>query len=307
MMITTNKYLFIPFIVSMAILISSCNKPLEEPTESVTENVNGFNVIWRSQISDKQITTIRNILEDMVLVEGGYVVIGATPEQLDFARQNEWPTMYVNLSNYYICKHEVTDEEFNTIMGRTVSSTIDYASHITFQEWQAFINTLNDLTSMNFNFPTEAQWEYAARGGRASQHFVYPGSNDWKDICSGSIIHGSTKPNELGIYNMGDLKSEWCLDYYNTYYSNSIVIDWIQTTGKYHVVRGGNYRCTIETKNYNSKNINSSYYRLGYGTTLVNSEMDYRNCRITSRSYHYDDGSSANIVGLRLAVNPTMN
>lgn len=288
----------------MLLVLTSCEKDFKDPGESHTENVCGFEVSWRSQITEEQMAAIREILFDMVRVEGGFFVMGATPEQAGLVRPNELPTSYVKLSDYYICRHEVTDEEFNIIMDRNINATATSASRISLSEWKQFIALLNDFTSLHFNFPTEAQWEFAARGGNKSQGFIYPGSNEWQDVCSGSHTAGSELPNELGIYNMGDLKSEWCRDFYEEYLTGSILLDWVQKNGKYQVVRGGNYLCTELTEKYQPKNNRNGYvsYLLGQEASLSHPEMDYRNCRTTSRSYDYGHEIGNTIVGLRLAM-----
>ncbi len=282
-------------------LLTSCSKSFDEPIDATRETINGIDVKWRSQVTEEQKSTIRDILQDMVFVEGDYFVMGATPEQDRYARPNEYPNSYISLSNYYICKYEVSDEQFNVIMDDTKSSSSSYPSRISYEEWERFIVLLQDMTMLNFNFPTEAQWEFAARGGKSSKRYLYPGSNDINEIRSTSFTVGSKVPNELGLFNMGDLKSEWCMDLYGDLISGNLLINWVQREGKYHVVRGGNYLCTIESDKYLSPTIKSELsYQLSYGTTFSKPEMDYRNCRVTSRAYCYD---SENRVGCRLVLN----
>lgn len=295
---TYIKQIIIPLTI---ILFVSCSESFENPTESIDETINGITVKWRSQITEKQKSVIRKIIQDMVTVEGDYFVMGATPEQDNYARPNEYPNSYILLSNYYISKYEVTDEQFNVIMNDSKSASSSYPSRISYEEWERFIALLQDFTSLNFNFPTEAQWEFAARGGKLSKGYIYPGSNEINEVQSTSHINGSNVPNELGLFNMGDLKSEWCLDYYGDLISDKLLINWIQLEGKYHVVRGGNYLCTIESDKYSDPSIKSEIsYHLGYGTTLSQPEMDYRNCRVSSRSYC---SNPENTVGCRLVLN----
>ena len=300
-----NNSKFFIFLYICAIFISgeflqSCTKDLDEPLQSITETINGFEVEWRTQITVEQKNTITEILNDMVAVEGDFFVMGATPEQAEMARPNEYPNAYVYLSDYHIGGHEVNDAQYNAIMGAAKTSSERYPRNISLSEWTLFVDVLKDLTGLNFNFPSEAQWEYAARGGKHSKGYIYPGSDTLEDVRSTSIINGSQVPNELGLCNLADLKSEWCLDFYNDLVSGSILTDWIQLNGEYRVVRGGNYLCTATTNSYYPNNSSDLCYRLAYGTTAVNNEQDYRQCRISSRSYSYKGNS---YIGCRLVIN----
>ena len=96
-------------IVLFVILITSCTKELECPEGNGIEKINGFIVKWRKQIRAEQKNCIREILNNMVEVEGGTFVMGATEEQTEFARPNEYPLSYNMISSFYICKYEITD------------------------------------------------------------------------------------------------------------------------------------------------------------------------------------------------------
>jgi formylglycine-generating enzyme required for sulfatase activity len=288
--------------------LTSCQEQLELPIDKDnTEQINGFLVHWRAQISEAQKDAARGILNDMVFVSGGCFVMGATPEQNGLARQNEYPNIYVKLSDYFICRYEVTDEQYSIITGEEISASLNDASRTSLSDWEVFISTLSDLTSISFALPTEAQWEYAARGGNRSLGYIYPGSNNIEDVRSTSFEYGSDTPNELGLYNMADLKSEWCSDYYSPYeWENRIIYNRKIVEGSYHVVRGGNYKCTEITDKYANKNDSpNSYYASNYSlsayTTSTKKNLDYRHCRITSRSYAYE--TSQYLVGCRLVIN----
>lgn len=303
-----NFLRLLPVCVFIGILNVSCETSFEEPDKKPElEIVNGIQVKWRTQITDNQKSALREILNNLVLVEGDYFAMGASPEQDKYARPNEYPNAYIKLSNYYICKNEVTDTQFNAIMGTKKTSSSSYLSRISLSEWEVFINLIKDLTSVNFNFPSEAQWEFAARGGKLSKGYIFPGSNKVEEVRSTSHVNGSRTPNELGLYNMADLKSEWCLDYYNDLISDKILFDFVQVNGKDHVVRGGNYRCSIESDKYFPKYNSELNYRLGYGTTITQKNMDYRNCRTTSRSYSSDNIYGNDYIGVRLVVNISRN
>ncbi len=296
----------IRFIVAVCLLgvLHSCTEVLDTPSSITFEKIGNFSIKWRSQITDEQKTAIKELLYDMVLINSGSFVMGATPEQIEYARNNEYPNQYVSLSEYYIAAHEVDDKLYNTITGESVSASSSYASRISFSQWQNFINILCDMTSISFSLPTEAQWEYAARGAASSNNYIYPGSNNLEEIRSTSFLEGSTVSNEIGIYNMGDLKSEWCLDLYSSFNSDYFMHNPISTSGKYKVVRGGNFRCTIEKDDYESKSGSSTNYNLSFGTSYVKRDLDYRHCRITSRSYSYTDGDIGHdYIGCRLVIN----
>lgn len=291
------KYFYnaLRFFVMLAALTSCGTSLPEEP--AMTETVADFAVSWQTGTTDKQKETVRQILNNMVLVPAGEFVMGASSEQLPYARKNELPNAYVRLSNYYICKFEVTDDEYDTITGDNKSS-----KYYTLSEYQHFINILRDMTGLCFDFPSEAQWEYAARGAHKSMHYLYPGSNNLDQVNSYSYPDGSKHPNEIGLYNMADLKGEWCKDSYALFPTDEILVDWIQLTGYDNVVRGGNYRCTATIDNYNTSFLYS-------GNSITKKEMDSRHCRVSSRSYYSTKSNlspgeiGTNIIGLRLTIN----
>lgn len=298
-----NRIINILIIAIFVSAICSCQVSYDIPEGNEHEDVNGFQIHWRKQITDDQKSVVRDILSDMVFVKGGFFVMGATPEQSDYARANEYPNIYVSLSDYYVCRYEVTDEQFTIITGIQVSSTEKYSSRISYNDWDLFIEILSDLTSIPFSLPTEAQWEYAARGGELSKGYIYPGSNDIDQIRSCSHTEGSNTPNELGIYNMADLKSEWCADFYELYQDEYHSTENREIkNGKYHVVRGGNYLCTKETEKYYPSTQTGYSISSNNNATMSDNKMDFRHCRITSRSYGYENGTCY-YIGCRLVIN----
>lgn len=172
---------------------------------------------------------------NMVLVKGGTFTMGATEDQGDDTDSDEVPTHLVTLSDYYIGETEVTQQLWTAVMGE---GPIPYdgdqhpMKNLSYDDCILFIRKLNEMTGRHFHLPTEAQWEFAARGGNRSGHFMFAGSDDidkvgwyadnsWnqgkKSPDFGNHPVGSKKPNELGIYDMSGNVWEWCHDYYSKY------------------------------------------------------------------------------------------
>jgi len=201
---------------------------------------------------------VNGIIIDLVLVEGGSFTMGATDDLIALApcSDDELPAHEVTLDSYYMAKYEVTQALWTEIMGSNPSQMIknndcpvDGMSHLQCLE---FVEKLNERTGLQFNLPTEAQWEYAARGGNKSQGFLYSGSNDATEVGwvmenmaeFGQHPGGQKAPNELGIYDMTGNVMEWCLDFYAPYQEgpqvNPVVTEPIDS-GNSCVVRGGGY------------------------------------------------------------------
>ena len=169
---------------------------------------------------------------EMVWVSGGTFTMGATSEQGSDAWDDEKPAHKVTLSGYYIGKYEVTQKLWKAVMGNNPSNfTGDNlpVENVSWNDVQEFIRKLNQLTGKSYRLPTEAEWEYAARGGSNSRGYKYSGSDNvgsvaWYYDNSGSTTHpvGSKSPNELGIYDMSGNVLEWCQDRWaSNYYSSS--------------------------------------------------------------------------------------
>ena len=191
---------------------------------------------------------IKKLVENMVRVEGGTFTMGATAEQGSDADGDEKPTHQVTLSTYYIGKYEVTQAEWQAVMGTNPSGfkgdNLPVES-VTWFDCQEFIRKLNELTGKQFRLPTEAEWEYAARGGNKSNRTKYAGGSDidnvawYSDNSNGTHPVGQKRPNELGLYDMSGNVYEWCQDWFGDYSSTSQTNPQDPATGTKRVLRGG--------------------------------------------------------------------
>ena len=192
---------------------------------------------------------LNKLINNMVYVSGGTFTMGGTSEQGSDAWDDEKPTHSVTLSSYYICKYEVTQALWRAVMGSNPSYFKGDnlpVEQVSWNDCQTFINRLNNYTGRNFRLPTEAEWDFAARGGNNSRHYKYSGSNNIGDVAwygdnSGECTHpvGTKRPNELGLYDMSGNVFEWCSDWYGTYSSYSQTNPTGPDSGSYCINRGG--------------------------------------------------------------------
>lgn len=189
--------------------------------------------------------TVNGYSFDMVPVAGGTFTMG-------LSNTDEHRFHQVTLSDFMIGKFEVTEGLWNAVMGSSTSSKgSNYpAGNVSYDKSQQFCRRLSQLTGQNFRLPTEAEWEYAARGGRMSQGYEYPGANSLSEIGlekgnkpDGLTPVGLRKPNELGIYDMAGNAYEWCSDWHSDkYYGQSPNMNpQGPSNGKERVKRGGYY------------------------------------------------------------------
>ena len=237
----------------------------------------GITPKWSKDITPEQKEIISRLIDNMVKVEGGTFTMGATSEQGGDADSDEKPAHQVTLSNFFIGKYEVTQEEWQAVIGRNPSrfkGSNKPVEKVCWNECQYFIRALNLLTGLNFSLPTEAQWEYAARGGNRSKGYKYSGSNNVDDVAwhSGNSktngekqTHevGTMMPNELGLYDMSGNVWEWCSDWYGSYSSGSQTNPTGPYSGSAHVLRGGSWyniagSCRVSGRNDYSPDIRGS-------------------------------------------------
>ncbi len=245
-------------------------------TERTTQGTNG------KAVSGNQSFTVGGVSFTMIAVQGGTFTMGATGEQGSDAYSDEKPAHKVTVSSFYIGQTEVTQELWEAVMGGNPSEFKGAkrpVENVSWDDCQEFIRKLNAKTGKSFRLPTEAEWEYAARGGSRSQGYKYSGGNSvgdvaWYDVNSydkgksspdyGTHNVATKRANELGIYDMSGNVWEWCQDKWYNYDGSSY-------TGSHRVHRGGSW-------------------------------FDFaRFCRVTLRS-DYSPGDRRNRLGLRLAL-----
>ncbi len=261
---------------------------VEEGTSTVylTDTSTGATSVLTVIVQSKETFTVNGVTFTMVAVEGGTFTMGATAEQGSDAYDSEKPAHQVTLSSYCIGQTEVTQALWQAVMGSNPSyfnggsygtnlqRPVEYVS---WHDCQTFITKLNQLTGKTFRLPTEAEWEFAARGGNLSQGYKYAGSNTIGDVAwyfsnSSSTTHAvATKaPNELGLYDMSGNVWEWCQDWYGSYSSYAQTNPVGPSSGSYRVKRGGswgNYAgyCRVSIRDNNTP----SYTGIGLGLRLA--------------------------------------
>ncbi len=189
---------------------------------------------------------------DMIFVSGGTFGMGATPEQKPGSpEQNEYPVHEVSLSDYYIGQYEVTQELWEAVMGSNPSKHKGNprypVDNINWMDAEAFVAKINILTDGNFAMPTEAQWEFAARGGVKTEGYLYCGNKEPDSVAwyneNSQTTHevGELQPNELGLYDMSGNVGEWCQDWFGPYPSEPQVDPKGAEKGECRVWRGGGF------------------------------------------------------------------
>lgn len=194
---------------------------------------------------------VKEISSKMVLVDGGTFTMGCNKDQ-GLCLNEETPTHQVTLRSFYICKYDVTQQQYSSLMENNPSNHQNCpqcpVENVTWDDAILFISNLNELAGTHLRLPTEAEWEYAARGGSKSKNYKYAGGNTldevaWYDANSknNSQPVSFKSPNELGLYDMTGNVAQWCSDWFSSdYYAYSPNQDPSgPETGDKRVIRGG--------------------------------------------------------------------
>ena len=236
-------------------------------SEGQTANITGTLSSQTSELANNSVNTssssvssgsnvisipLRNgITIEMVKVEAGTFMMGATSEMQN-PYDDEKPVHQVTLTNdYYMGKYEVTQALWQAVTGKNPSKFKGDnlpVERVSWNDCQVFIRNLNNMTGRKFRLPTEAEWEYAARGGKKSRGYQYSGSSNisdvaWFDDINGNKKHpvGTKQANELGLYDMSGNVWEWCQDRYGSYSSLFKKNPTGAIMGVYRVFRGGRW------------------------------------------------------------------
>ena len=259
--------------------------PSTSPSQSITiTSDNSSSTSVTSGASEISIPVSNGITIDMVKVEAGTFKMGATSEM---KKPFKWekPVRQVTLTNdYYMGKYEVTQALWQTVMGSNPSrfkgSNNLPVECVSWDDCQEFIRKLNIMTGRSFRLPTEAEWEYAARGGKKSCGYQYSGSSNildvawyWDNSLDGTHVVGMKQANELGLYDMTGNVFEWCKDWYGAYRSSSLINPAGTASGADRVCRGGGWGSSMRCCRSSYRDYYPPNYRYGnLGFRLVLSE-----------------------------------
>jgi formylglycine-generating enzyme required for sulfatase activity len=232
-------------------------------------------------VKDKIVLAVEEIKRNMVYVQGGTFTMGCAGQQGGNCYATENPEHSVTISSFSISKYLVTQALWKAIMDNNPSNFKNCdncpVETVSWIDAQKFISKLNSITGQNYRLPTEAEWEYAARGGNKTGNYTYPGDNNidaagWYAKNSGGKTHpvGQKLPNELGLYDMAGNVMQWCADWHDSYSSDLATNPKGPLSGQYRALRGCSW--------------------IGNG----------QNCRVADRDSNTPDRRD-NIIGFRLA------
>ena len=187
---------------------------------------------------------------EMIFVEGGTFLMGATSDEDDNC-DDEKPVHQVTVNSFYISKYPITQEQWMAVTGDNPSYFDGENLPVEMIHWddtQNFIRTLNEQTGKQYRLPTEAEWEFAARGGVKSKEYRYSGSNEIAQVAwyednseDKTCPVGLKAPNELGIYDMSGNVWEWCNDWFGEYPASDQTNPQGPVSGSSRVLRGGGW------------------------------------------------------------------
>lgn len=269
-------------ILCCILALQSCNNG-----NTGTETVNGFDINWSGNLSKNEQDVIKDMISNMVKVEAGTFYMGAQKDSVEYynydenATSLEAPVHEVTVSEFYINKYEVTQSLWKAIMGKHNDKKDEYdqwedrfgkgdnypAYRISFEEVETFIGKLNECTGLNFALPTEAQWEYAARGGANTNYALYAGGDNvlefaWIDENSEQCSEvGKKTPNTLGLYDMSGNVWEMCQDWYYDYTADAVTNPVGEAYTGYHVYRGGSWNTNAQSARTTTRYKQGIHYR----------------------------------------------
>ena len=239
-------------IVLVACAFMSCTNAAKVKNDAPVEAETPSDQTAKEQITyEDGVLTLNGLRYELALVEAGTFTMGAAPE-VQKPSSFETPAHQVTLTkNYLIGKTVVTQAQWAAIMGENPAyfeGDNFPMRDVSWDDCQSFIDKINAATGKNFRLPTEAEWEFAARGGNKSKHFLYSGSNDinavawYLDNNRDALSEVAKKqPNELGLYDMSGNILEWCYDWYADYSDKPQTDPTGPETGPERVTRGGTY------------------------------------------------------------------
>ncbi len=272
-----KRHLIFSLLILLSIMLYAQEPLVMMPGETPSDHA-----ISQNSIEQNKSNVESDINIEMVYVEGGTFTMGCTSEQGGDCYNDEKSTHQVTISSFYIGKYEVTQAQWKEIMGSNPGSFKGDnlpVENVSWNDVQEFIRKLNAKTGKTYRLPTEAEWEFAARGGNQSRHYQYSGSNTLGDVAwyydnSGSKTHavGSKRPNELGIYDMSGNVWEWCSDWYGDYSSGSQTNPKGPNSGSSRMYRGGSWYgsaefCRVANRGYYDPDFR--YCSIGFRLVLV--------------------------------------
>ncbi|MBQ3595163.1 MAG: formylglycine-generating enzyme family protein [Bacteroidales bacterium] len=269
-------------ILCCVLALQSCNKD-----NTKNETINGFDINWTGDLGKKEKDAVRDMISNMVKVETGTFYMGAQKDSVEYycydeeATSLEGPVHEVTVSEFYINKYEVTQLLWEAIMGETPNDENDMqwedefgkgdnypAYRISYDEVETFIGKLNEYTGLRFSLPTEAQWEYAAKGGKNTSYSLYAGGGNvlevaWIDSNSDKCSEvGKKDANGLGLYDMSGNVWEMCQDWYYDY-TEEAVTDPVgeEYNQGYKVFRGGSWNTNAQQARVTARYRQGIHYR----------------------------------------------
>ena len=234
---------------------------------AITVNAIAQNNVKVITNSDSSLTfKVGDAVFKMMPVKGGTFMMGATKEQADEATDDEYPVHSETVGDFYMGETEVTKQLWHTVMGTLVRCNwTEYnkpIGSVRYIDCEEFIKQLNELTGRTLRLPTEAEWEYAARGGDKTHGYMYAGSNNIDEVAwylynTNEEIKevAQKKPNELGLYDMSGNVFEWCSGWYAGYTDGKTTHKIKLNAKEYHVYRGGSSReaahfCRVSNRDF---------------------------------------------------------